>query len=468
MTTERLSSHNTEVGYDRSAPPSIAHLGVGAFARAHLAVYADDLLRAGQPAMIRGVSLRSRSAEDRLGPQDGLFTVDEREPARASDLRVVGSLASVGTGVDAAVEAIAAPTTALVTLTVTEKGYELDPLDGDEHLGPRSAPAVLAHGLERRRGQDPPPVVASLDNVMDNGTLLRQRVIEAAEVFDAGLARWIMEHVAFPSSVVDRMVPATTPADLDDIAQRLGFRDEAAVVAEHHRSWYLTATDGLPPMAEVGVSVVGDIGPYQQRKLWLLNGPHSALAYTGLLAGCETIAEATAHPVVAPFVRRLVDDILEVADCSPGAEPIAFAEESLRRFANPELGHTCRQVGADGSRKLAQRVLPVVNTRLYLGLADGPVRRRARPLAGGRDPSAAARASCCPTSTTPMPTRCEPRPTDATGRPSSAPVADPPPRRRSATEVVGIDWERMTIGASGGSDRFLQCGRRHDGDDRGA
>ena len=366
MTAERLSERNTEVGYDRTAPPSIAHLGVGAFARAHLAVYADDLLRAGHPTMIRGVSLRSRSAEDRLGPQDGLFAVDEREPGRDPTLRVVGSLASVGTGVEAAIDAIAAPTTALVTLTVTEKGYELDPLD--EQGVPRSAPAVLAHGLDRRRGQGPPPVIASLDNVMDNGTLLRQRVLDAAEAFDAGLARWIMEHVAFPSSVVDRMVPATTAADLDAIAQRLGFRDEGAVVAEHHRSWYLTETDGLPPLADVGVQVVSDIGPYQWRKLWLLNGPHSALAYTGLQAGCETIAEATTHPVVAPFVRRLVDDILEVADRSPGTEPAVFAEESLRRFANPELGHTCRQVGADGSRKLAQRLLPVVNTRLYLGL----------------------------------------------------------------------------------------------------
>lgn len=362
MTTERLSSRNTEVGYDRSAPPSIAHLGVGAFARAHLAVYADDLLRAGEPALIRGVSLRSRSAEDQLGPQDGLFAVDEREPGRAPELRVVGSLASVGTGVDAAIAAIAAPTTTLVTLTVTEKGYELDPLDGD---GPRSAPAVLAHGLDRRRGDGPPPVIASLDNVMDNGTLLRQRVIEAAEGFDAGLARWITEHVAFPCSVVDRMVPATTPADLDDIARRLGVRDEAAVVAEHHRSWFITETDGLPPLADAGVAVVGDIEPYQWRKLWLLNGPHSTLAYAGLLAGCETIAEATAHPVVAPFVRRLVGDILEVAEV-PAA--LGFADDALRRFANPELGHTCRQVGADGSRKLAQRVLPVVNTRLHLGL----------------------------------------------------------------------------------------------------
>lgn len=349
--------------YDRNSTPSIAHLGVGAFARAHLAVYADDLLQAGHPAMIRGVSLRNRGAEEQLAPQDGLFTVDEREPGRGHPLRVVGSLASVETGAAAAVEAIAAPTTELVTLTVTEKGYELDPLDRAEPGRPRSAPAVLVHGLGRRRGLGPPPVVASLDNVQDNGGFLRQQVLQAAEQTDADLARWIAEEVSFPSSVVDRMVPATTPADLDEGARRLGLRDEAIVVAEHHRSWFITAVDGLPPLADVGARVVGDIGPYQRRKLWLLNGPHSALAYGGLLAGCDTIAEAADHPVVSAFVRRLVDDVLEVADLPLGAEPRPFADESLRRFGNPQLGHTCRQVGADGSRKLAQRLLPVVAAR---------------------------------------------------------------------------------------------------------
>ena len=357
MTVERLSAANTAVPYDRTGPPTIVHLGVGAFARAHLAVYADDLLRAGHPAMVRGVSLRSRRAEEQLGPQDGLFTVDQREPGQDPELRVIGALASVGTGVEAAIAAIAAPTTALVTLTVTEKGYESD-----------EVPGVIAHGLDRRRGTGPPPVIASLDNVMDNGAVLRQRVLEATGKFDAGLSRWIMEHVAFPSSVVDRMVPATTPADLDAIAERLGHRDEAAVVAEQHRSWFLAEVDGLPPLADVGVQVVGDVGPYQWRKLWLLNGPHSALAYGGLLAGCETIADAAGHPVVAPFVRRLVDDVLEVAQRSPGIETTAFAADSLRRFANPELGHTCRQVGADGSRKLVQRLLPVITARAQLGL----------------------------------------------------------------------------------------------------
>ncbi|HEY8060861.1 MAG TPA: mannitol dehydrogenase family protein [Acidimicrobiales bacterium] len=374
MTVERLSEATRDRAnavhgptYDRGATPTIAHLGVGAFARAHLAVYADDLLQAGHPTLIRGVSLRNPGAEEQLAPQDGLFSVDEREPGRDHWLRVVGSLASVGTGVESAIEAIAAPTTALITLTVTEKGYELDPIDRAEPDRPRSAPAVIARGLSLRRSQGP-PVVASLDNVQDNGVLLRQRVIDAAEETDVGLARWIMEHVPFPSSVVDRMVPATTPSDLDDVALRLGLRDEATVVAEHHRSWFITEVDGLPPLADVGVRVVGDILPYQRLKLWLLNGPHSALAYGGLLAGCETIADAAALPVVSSFVRRLVDDILAVADRTPGVEPNAFAEESLRRFRNPELGHTCRQVGADGSRKLAQRLLPVVAARASRGL----------------------------------------------------------------------------------------------------
>ncbi len=160
--------------------------------------------------------------------------------------------------------------------------------------------------------------------------------------------------------------------------------------------------------------MVGDVEPYQRRKLWLLNGPHSALAYAGLLARCETVAEATAHPVVTPFVRGLVDDILDVAEVPDAWE---FTDEALQRFANPELGHTCRQVGADGSRKLAQRLLPVVDTRTHLGL---PTTRFAVVVAlwlGGRDRSADVRASCCPTSTTPMPKRFGP--TSVIGDPSS-------------------------------------------------
>jgi fructuronate reductase len=357
MTADRLSAATRPdlvPPYDRTAPPRIAHLGVGAFARAHLGAYADDLLRAGWPATIRGVSLRSPAAEEQLAPQDGLYAVLERSPEHDEPPRVLGAITVVATGPDAAVAAIADPTTTLVTLTVTEKAY-----------APDEVPAVLAAGLARRDRFVAAPVVASLDNLADNGELLRRQVLGAAEGIDAGLGRWIADEVRFPSSVVDRMVPATTPADRDEVEHHLGCRDEAAVVAEPHCSWVVEAVDGLPPLADVGVDVVGDVGPYQRRKLWLLNGPHSALAYAGLLAGCETIAEAAEHPVVAPFVRRLVDDVLEVADV-PDAKD--FAADALRRFRNPALGHGCRQVGADGSQKLPQRILPVVAARRRRGL----------------------------------------------------------------------------------------------------
>jgi fructuronate reductase len=163
------------------------------------------------------------------------------------------------------------------------------------------------------------------------------------------------------------MVPATTDADRADVASRLGLADHAAVVAEAHRSWVIEAVDGLPPLADVGVVVTDDIEPYQRRKLWLLNGPHSALAYTGMVSGHTTIAEAAADPDLAGFVQGYIDDVLEVAglDALDGRQ---FAADALHRFANVALGHTCVQVGADGSRKLAQRLAPVVAVRQARGL----------------------------------------------------------------------------------------------------
>jgi fructuronate reductase len=350
--------------YDRSAAPRITHLGFGAFARAHLAVYAETLLRQGQPALIRGVSLRSRRAQDQLQPQDGFFTVAVREPGEDPSLQVIGALASMQTGEAAALAAMTAPATRLVTLTITEKGYEprLDSLPHSEV--PATTPLLIALALAqcRRDGLDP-PVFAPLDNLLDNGNVLRARVLEAAEDIDPRLAAWIAGEVLFPSSVVDRMVPAPTEQDREDIANRLGLLDLAAVSTEQHRSWIMQSVAGLLPLDDVGVQLVDDVTPYEQRKLWLLNGPHSAAAYGGLLLGYDTIAGAVTDSTIARFVRGLVDDTLEAATFPAALEPAAFAHDALRRFANPALGHTCVQVGADGSSKLPQRLLPVVAAR---------------------------------------------------------------------------------------------------------
>ena len=169
--------------------------------------------------------------------------------------------------------------------------------------------------------------------------------------------------MCFPSSVVDRMVPAPTEPVLEEIAEELGLSDEAAVVAERHRSWIIRSVEGLAPLADVGVELVDDAAPFERRKLWLLNGPHSAVAYGGLLAGHATIAGAVDDPLIARFARDIVNDTLEAAPLPAAVRPAAFADDAMRRFANPALGHTCAQVGADGSSKLPQRLLPVVAAR---------------------------------------------------------------------------------------------------------
>jgi fructuronate reductase len=342
---------------------------VGAFARAHLGVYADELLRIGGPGLIRGVSLRSHLAEEQLAPQDCLYTVTEREPGCEPRLQVVGSFGSVATGAAEAFAAMSAPTTTLVTLTVTEKGYDVPAEDLERPDRPVSVPGLLALALARRRDTGAtPPVVASLDNLADNGGLLRHRVIEVASRLGPDLAEWIAERVSFPSSVVDRMVPTPTERDVGDVVARLGLVDLAAVATEQHRSWVMTADELLGNWAEVGVELVDDVVPYEQRKLWLLNGPHSALAYGGLLAGCPTIAAAAHHDTVSRFARRLADDVLEVSLVAAALQPAAFAAEAFGRFRNPSLGHSCAQVAADGSRKLPQRFLRVVTARERAGL----------------------------------------------------------------------------------------------------
>ena len=230
--------------------------------------------------------------------------------------------------------------------------------------GSTSAPALIALALaQRRRAGLVPPIFASLDNLLDNGNVLRARVLVSAGAVDPSLAEWIADEVTFPNSVVDRMVPAATELDREDIATRLGLIDRGAVSAERHRSWVIRSVDALAPLAEVGVELVADVAPFERRKLWLLNGPHSAVAYGGLLSGHDTIAGAVADPAVSRFVRRLVDDTLAVAELPAALKPAAFADDAVRRFANPALGHTCVQVGTDGSTKLSQRLLPVVAAR---------------------------------------------------------------------------------------------------------
>ena len=330
--------------YDRSPVPGIAHLGVGAFARAHLGVYADDLLARGWPAMIRGVSLGAAAPRSSSRRRTASTPSTEREPAGDAPLRVIGSVTSVAHRPGGGGR--------------RHRGADHHAGDADRHReglrggtrGPRASrpAAVRADGRGPRTRPSPrsrpPPVVASLDNLLDNGTRPpRPGARGRRRARRRRWPGWIADEVRFPSSVVDRMVPATTPARPrghrpPPRPARPGRRRRRAPPLLGDRA---TST-AFPPLGDVGVEVVADVGPYQRRKLWLLNGPHSALAYGGLLAGCDTIAEACRPPDgVALRARGSSTTSSRWPTRRAPSQPAAFAEEALRRFANPDLGHTC-------------------------------------------------------------------------------------------------------------------------------
>lgn len=368
--------------YDRrAAEVGVVHLGLGAFARAHLATYCDRLLAAGhRTAGICGVSLRSTATVEALDAQDGLYTVIEREHDRV-DLHVIGSVLDRVQGPTRAVAAMAAPTVRAVTLTVTEKGYCRHPATGqldEDHPDvrhdiarpdePRSAPGVLVAALHRRRRAGvTPPVVVSCDNLVDNGRSTREVVVGLARLTDAETAAWIADEVRFPSTVVDRIVPAPVSADRALVRQRTGRVDEAAVGCEPFSQWVIQEATGLPAWSEAGATVVDEVGPWQTLKLRLLNGSHSALAYLGRLAGFDTIAEAEADPALAGFVTALAE--VEVIPTLPplATDPTAYAASCRRRFTNIALGHRIAQVAEDGSQKLPLRLLAPMAERLASG-----------------------------------------------------------------------------------------------------
>jgi fructuronate reductase len=381
----RLPGDVRRPAYDRKAlAPGIVHLGVGAFHRAHQAVYTElALAQAFGPWGICGVSLRRPEARDRLAPQDGLYTVAERDGAGAR-LQVVGCLTQLLVAPEdpgAVVEAIAAPATAIVSLTVTEKGYCHDPASGRLDWSqpdirhdlaaparPRSAVGMLVAGLERRRArQVAPPTVLSCDNLPANGRTLRGLVLALAARRDEALARWIEAEVAFPCSMVDRIVPATTAADIAQIEAMLTVHDAAPVVCEPFRQWVIEDRFAGPrPAWELaGAELVADVAPYEEMKLRLLNGSHSALAYLGCLAGFAHVAEVMAAPDFAAFVRKLMAEVAPTLHVPSDLE--AYQAALLARFANPALAHRTSQIAMDGSQKLPQRLLGTIRDRLRAG-----------------------------------------------------------------------------------------------------
>jgi fructuronate reductase len=375
--------------------PGIVHFGPGAFHRVHQAWFVDELLARDDRWSICGVSLRSPQVCDALGPQEGLYTLAILD--ETISFQVIGSLRELlvaPQNPEHVLGRLCAPTTRVVTITVTEKGYCLDSAgaldithaDIQRDLRaprvPTSLIGYLVEGLRRRRAVGLEPLtIISCDNLVDNGSRLARAVSQLAELGDPGLARWIEDHICFPRTMVDSITPATTDALRKHVNSALGIEDRWPVQRESFVQWVLEdrLAKGGPDWASAGVVVTQDVAAYDRAKLRLLNGAHSSLAYLGLLAGHETVVQAMADTRLSSFVTTMMkDDIVPTLRALPGLDLNAYVDVILQRFRNPAIQHALAQIAWDGSQKLPFRLLGTIGDRLEAGR---PVARLCVPVA---------------------------------------------------------------------------------------
>ncbi len=376
-TVDVLPSAVERPRYDRHATtPGIVHLGLGAFHKAHQAIVYDDALSAGDHRWgVIGASLRSPAVRDRLAPQDGLYTVTVRDGTDART-RLVGALKQVLVAPEspaALVRTMASPSVHLVTLTVTEKGYKLDPglvADCASLDRPRTAPGFLVAALVARRAAGLRPFTAiSCDNLPRNGTRLRAAVLALARWHDPALHDWIDAHGAFPDTMVDRIVPATEESDIAALAERIGMTDGAMVKTEPFLQWVIEDrfAGERPDFGALGVQLTDAVAPWETAKLRLLNGAHSAIAYLGGLAGIGFVHRFVAQPAGRAFVEALWDESASTLSPPAGLHLPTYRAALMARFGNAALGHRTRQIAMDGSQKLPQRLLAPIAVRLERG-----------------------------------------------------------------------------------------------------
>ena len=378
--------------YDRSAlTVGIVHLGVGGFHRAHEAMYLDRLMQRGVALdwAICGVGVLPGDARmrDALTAQDCLYTLVEKAPDGTWAPRVVGSIVEYLLAPDdpeRVVERMADPAVRIVSLTVTEGGYNVDPVTGDfvadapdvvhdvvDPKAPRTTFGLVVEALARRRDRGVPPfTVMSCDNIPGNGSVARRSFAAFAALRDPELADWVSTAVSFPDSMVDRITPVTTDADRAEVALRYGVEDRWPVVCEPFTQWVLEEAfgHGRPPWEDVGVQLVEDVEPYELMKLRLLNASHQGLCYFGHLAGYRLVHEVAQDPPFADFLLAyMTDEGSPTLPPVPGIDLDAYRRELVARFSNDQVKDTVARLCAESSDRIPTWLLPVVRENLVAG-----------------------------------------------------------------------------------------------------
>ncbi|MFC9554851.1 mannitol dehydrogenase family protein [Rhodococcus sp. NPDC056960] len=389
--------------YDRrDITVGIVHFGVGGFHRAHQAMYVDRLLRRGEARDwgICGVGVLpgDRRMKDVLDAQDGLYTLALRHSDGTWDVSVIGSIVDYLFAPDdpeAVIEKIAAETTKIVSLTITEGGYnfthdtgEFDAENPDvvhdlaDGASPRTTFGLVVEALARRRARGlPSPTIMSCDNIQGNGDVAQRMFLAYAELKDPELAAWMRAETSFPNSMVDRITPVTTPEVTDALSSRFGIDDRWPVAAEPFTSWVLEDAFplGRPAFEEVGVQVVDDVAPYELMKLRLLNASHQGLCYFGYLSGYRLVHDVAQDPLFADFLLAYMDDeATPTLRPVPGVDLDDYKRTLIERFSNPEIRDTVARLCAESSDRIPKWLLPVIRENL---IADRPIRLSAAIVA---------------------------------------------------------------------------------------
>ena len=381
--------------YDRTRiVPGIVHIGVGGFHRSHQAMYVDRLLRHGRGDEYGicgvGVLAGDRRMKEVLEAQGGLYTLVAKHPDGTIEAQVIGSIVRYLFAPDdpeEVVETLARPTTRIVSLTITEGGYAVDPVTGgfdpsgpqvraDLQPGaiPTTAFGLVTEALARRRERSVPPfTVMSCDNIQGNGDVARRAFTAFARLRDVELGRWVEQAVAFPNSMVDRITPVTGDADRSLVAERFGIADAWPVVCEPWAQWVLEDhfSHGRPPLEDVGVQLVADVVPYELMKLRLLNAGHQALCYLGSLSGHRYVHEVCQDPLFVRFLRRYMDEeATPTLAPVPGVDLPAYKQTLIDRFANAHVRDTLARLCADSSDRIPTWLVPVIRHQLA---HEGPI-----------------------------------------------------------------------------------------------